>query len=310
MDETLIADFEKWIAMGLPDPRNEPPSSEELTRATSWEATLQRRKQWWSLQPLSGVSPPSAVGANDVDHPIDRFVADELPAHGLSRAAPASPTALVRRLHETLLGLPPSYEEANEWSARIDAAVPSDRQLVVEELVDQLLDRAQFGERWARHWMDWIRYAESHGSEGDPPIDNAWMYRDYLIRALNDDVPYDQLVREHVAGDLLERPRINTELGINESKIGPAHWRMVFHGFCADGSLGRAGSFHRRSDQRIFQGIYGADRFLRGATITSSMRLANETTMPYSVFSIRADPHEPSSMFRQYSRGTVMHWRN
>lgn len=79
--------------------------------------------------------------------------------------------------------------------------------------------------------MDWIRYAESHGSEGDPEIVNAWQYRDYLIRALNADVPFDQLVREHVAGDLLAKPRINKELGINESAIGPAHWRMVFHGF-------------------------------------------------------------------------------
>ncbi len=85
--------------------------------------------------------------------------------------------------------------------------------------------------------MDWIRYAESHGSEGDPRIQNAWRYRDYLIRALNADVPYDQLIHEHVAGDLLPEPRKNQELGINESVIGAAHWRMVFHGFAPTDAL-------------------------------------------------------------------------
>jgi hypothetical protein len=103
--------------------------------------------------------------------------------------------------------------------------------------IEELLARPAYGERWGRHWMDWVRYAESHGSEGDPPIDNAWFYCDYLIRALNDDVPFDQLVREHIAGDLLENPRINNELGINESAIGPAHLRMVFHGFAPTDAL-------------------------------------------------------------------------
>ncbi|MBC7822089.1 MAG: DUF1549 domain-containing protein, partial [Planctomycetaceae bacterium] len=102
---------------------------------------------------------------------------------------------------------------------------------------DHLLDSPHFGERWARHWMDWVRYADSYGSEGDPAIDNGWLYRDYLIRALNADVPFDQLVREHVAGDLLEQPRINQALGINESLIGTAHWRMVFHGFAPTDAL-------------------------------------------------------------------------
>jgi len=85
--------------------------------------------------------------------------------------------------------------------------------------------------------MDWFRYAESHGSEGDPVINNAWMYRDYLIRALNADVPYDQLVREHLAGDLLEDPRVNPELGLNESILGTIQLRMVFHGFSPTDAL-------------------------------------------------------------------------
>ena len=100
-----------------------------------------------------------------------------------------------------------------------------------EKRVDRLLASARFGERWARHWMDLVRYCESHGSQGDPELPMAWRYRDYLIRAFNGDVPYDQFVREHIAGDLLENPRINRAEGLNESKIGPAHLRMVEFGY-------------------------------------------------------------------------------
>jgi hypothetical protein len=100
----------------------------------------------------------------------------------------------------------------------------------VRERARQLMDSFAFGEHWARHWMDLVRYADSHGSEGDPEIPNAYQYRDYLIRAFNADVPIDRLIRENIAGDLLANPRISNE-GVNESLIGPAHLRMVDHGF-------------------------------------------------------------------------------
>ena len=93
------------------------------------------------------------------------------------------------------------------------------------DLVDRYLASPRFGERWARHWMDLFRYSESHGSEGDPDIPLAWRYRDYLIRALNADVSYDQLIREHLAGDLLPEPRLNAALQLNESDIGTGHIR-------------------------------------------------------------------------------------
>jgi len=231
LEDHIIADFEKWIAMGLPDPRDVPPSAEDLSASTSWEATLERRKQWWSFLPIQQPEIPAVEGVNHSDHPVDRFIAEKLAAEALQASSQAEPAVLVRRLYFNLIGLPPSVEEAREWTAKIAEANESERTTVIETLIDQLLDSPRFGERWARHWMDWIRYAESHGSEGDPEIHNAWIYRDYLIRALNSDVGYDQLVREHVAGDLLESPRVNHELGINESMIGPVHWRMVFHGF-------------------------------------------------------------------------------
>ncbi|WP_010586139.1 DUF1553 domain-containing protein [Schlesneria paludicola] len=225
LDDRVIADFEKWIAMGAPDPRDVPPSAEELAAATAWEQVLQKRKAWWSFQPIHDVAPPKLAENSWSVHPIDLFVLAKLREKGLKTSEAAESRVLVRRLYFALIGLPPTAEEVESWTARLEQ--PGGFEL----LVNHLLESPHFGERWARHWMDWIRYAETHGSEGDPTIENAWRYRDYLIRALNSGVSYDQLVREHIAGDLLEQPRLNPVLGINESMIGPAHWRMVFHGF-------------------------------------------------------------------------------
>ncbi len=222
LDKGVIADFEKWIALGMPDPRDQPPTAEELTKATSWETTLEARKKWWSFQPIRDPAPPESAWSK---HPVDRFIAAKLKENKLELGTAADATTLIRRLYFTLVGLPPTPADVERWTAKLKS------ESGYEELVDHLLGTPQFGEHWARHWMDWTRYADSHGSEGDPEIVGAWHYRDYLIRALNADVPYDRLVREHVAGDLLKAPRIDKKLQLNESAIGTAHWRMVFHGF-------------------------------------------------------------------------------
>lgn len=231
LDARVIADFEQWITMGAPDPRERAPSEEELTKATSWETMLAKRKQWWSFQPIRDIPVPVIPDNKWSDHPIDRFVLTKLREQQLEPAAPADPGTLIRRMYFTLIGLPPTGAEVEFWTKRLKGPQG------VEDLADHLLASPQFGEHWARHWMDWIRYADSNGSEGDPAIDNGWYFRDYLIRALNSDIPYNQLVREQIAGDLLAEPRINKQLGINESLIGPAHWRMVFHGFAPTDAL-------------------------------------------------------------------------
>ncbi|MEC7582817.1 MAG: DUF1553 domain-containing protein [Planctomycetota bacterium] len=222
LDDAVVADFEKWIREGAFDPRDAAPSAEELSELTSWEARLARRKAWWSWQPIRAPSPPPSNEWSD--HPVDRFTWAKMDEHGLAPAPRANRRTLIRRLHYAVTGLPPTV-------ADIDAFLADSSADATERLIDRLLDSPRFGERWARHWMDLMRYADSHGSEGDPRIPRAFEYRDYLIRAFNADVPYDQLVREHIAGDLLAEPRINDELDINESAIGTAHWRMVFHGF-------------------------------------------------------------------------------
>jgi hypothetical protein len=230
LEATVIADFEKWVRMGAPDPRDAPATDAQIATDTDWQAVMKRRKSWWSFQPIQKPDLsrlPITKGAN---HPVDRFLAAKLEEAHLTRAAKADRQVLIRRLSYALRGLPPSPGE-------ITAFVGNPDEHAYEHLVDSFLASPRFGECWARHWMDWLRYADSHGSEGDPMIPYAWRYRDYLIRALNADVPYNQLVREHLCGDLMAHPRINRELGLNESALGIGHLRMVFHGYAPTDAL-------------------------------------------------------------------------
>ncbi len=222
VSDSVIADFKKWIEDGAVDPRDKPPSKEDLEVATAWPAKLALRRQWWSLKPITAIAPPPDEDWSP--HAIDRFAAKAQRQRNLKRAVPADKRTLLRRLSYALTGLPPTTNELQRFAQDI-------RTDAHERAVDRLLASPRFGEHWARHWMDVVRYADSHGSEGDPSIPYAHQYRDYLIRAFNQDVPYDQLVREHIAGDLLTDPRINARLGINESTLGTAHWRFVFHGY-------------------------------------------------------------------------------
>ncbi len=230
LEQTVLSDFRKWIGDGAIDPRDTPPSAEQLAADTDWTAVRERREGWWSFQAIVRADAPEVSG---VDHPVDRFIRKALQVEGLPSVEKSDARSLHRRISFNLIGLPPTREESESfleaWELNSEQAT--------ESLVDRLLGDVRFGEKWARHWMDWLRYADSHGSEGDPAIPHSWQYRDYLIRAINADVPYDQLVREHIAGDLLEVPRINEKLQLNESAIGTAHLRMVFHGFAPTDAL-------------------------------------------------------------------------
>ena len=221
---TVIADFEQWVAGGAPDPRDHPPTVDEADEL-AWQGILQARRDWWSFKPLSKSELPAASAASSM-HAIDCFVEARLAAAGLELSGPADPHTSLRRLSLVLTGLPPTPEEVREFELQSVHHPDASQDAAYEALVDRLLDSPHFGERWARHWMDIVRFAETHGYEWNHEIRDVWRYRDYLIRAFNSDVPYDQLVREHIAGDLIETPRINTELGINESVIGTAFWRF------------------------------------------------------------------------------------
>lgn len=224
LSNLVIRNFEEWVLMGAPDPRLAKPTKEELESQVDWGAVRDRRAQWWSFQPVKKADPPRAENADWDRNAVDRFIFAGLKSNGLSPQTVADPGTLVRRLHLVLTGLPPSPE-------LVEAFVADPSETAYASLVDGLMASKHYGEHWGRHWMDWFRYAESYGSEGDPAVPYARQYRDYVIRAINADVPYNQLIREHIAGDLLENPRMNDELGLNESAIGPAQMRMVPHGF-------------------------------------------------------------------------------
>ena len=183
LEPEVIADFEKWIAMGVPDPRDKPVSDQQVAADTEWQAVLERRKSWWSFQPIVAPVVPSVDAPGWSANAVDRFVKAKLDAAGVEPVDVASAQVLVRRLYFTLIGLPPSVAEVEAFVA----SHGNNPETAMAQLVDQLLADPRYGERWARHWMDWVRYAETHGSEGDPAIPHAWRYRDYLIRALNAD---------------------------------------------------------------------------------------------------------------------------
>jgi hypothetical protein len=171
----------------------------------------------WAFQPLRRVAPPRTKNRNWPRTDLDRFVLAKLESESLVPAKDAERRVLIRRLWFALLGLPPSPDEVREFLAdrRPDA---------FERLVDRALDSVHFGERWARRWMDVVHYSETHGLERDSLLPFAWRYRDYLVRALNDDVSIDRFLREHIAGDLIE-PRWRD--GKNEALVATGFWRFV-----------------------------------------------------------------------------------
>ena len=224
LPDRIIADFEKWIRGGAVDPRVTAPSAAESAEE-SWRAQLAQRSRWWSLQPPQKVNPPATRDGAGQTAPVDRFVWAALQQAGLTAAEPAEAHILMRRLSFVLTGLPPTPEQAREFPP----AYAADAERAIVGLVDTLLESPHYGERFARHWMDVVRYTDTYGYEWDIPAKGSWEYRDYLIRAFNNDVGFDQLIREQIAGDLLTNPRIDAVEGINESMIGPMFYHMGEH---------------------------------------------------------------------------------
>ena len=217
LPDDKIADFAKWIEVGAPWPASQPGSVDEARAA-------QRARAHWAFRPVRPDAPPSVRDEAWVLNEVDAFIFAKLEEAGLRPAPQADRRTLMRRLSFDLTGLPPRPEEVEAF------AHPGSSE-AYENVVDRLLDSERFGEHWARFWMDWVRYCESHGSQGDFRLPMAWRYRDYLIRAFNADVPYDRMLLEYLAGDLLEDPRINEKEKLNESILGTGNLRMVEYGY-------------------------------------------------------------------------------
>jgi len=195
--ESVIGDFEKWIREGAGDPRDEKTVGQLNVQPP---VTLQAGREFWSFQvPVAAKLP----GNDDVDwakQDLDRFVLAGLEQSHLKPSPDADPEALLRRLHFDLIGLPPSPGRVRDFTNSVgekglDKALP--------QVVDELLASPRYGERWARHWMDVARFAESSGQESNLTFPHAWRYRDYAIDAFNADIPFDRFLIEQIAGDLL-----------------------------------------------------------------------------------------------------------
>jgi mono/diheme cytochrome c family protein len=188
LSEAEVGALTAWVRAGAPWPAGRVLSP--------FEFTTDRRAgyDWWSLQPLSNTPPPPRTAS---ETPIDAFILAPLRQDGLALAPPADRPTFLRRAKYDLLGLPPTPEE-------IDAFVGDSAPDAVERLIDRLLASPQYGERWGRHWLDVVRFGESDGFENDKLRDHAWHYRDYVIRAYNEDKPYPQFIKEQLTGDILE----------------------------------------------------------------------------------------------------------
>ena len=230
------ADFRAWVGMGAPDPRT---GSTVIAGKKAYDFSAGRT--FWAFQPLGRVA-----GNN-----IDGFILDKLAAQGLRPAPPADRRVLLRRVTYDLTGLPPTPEAIAEF---LNDNAPN----AYAKVVDRLLASPRYGERWGRHWLDLVRYAETNGHEYDDDKLDAWRYRDYIIRAFNQDLPYDQLIREHIAGDLLRDKRLSADGSALESPLGTSfYWFGEVLNSATDSVKSRADEVDNQIDilGKTFQGL-------------------------------------------------------
>jgi len=235
-EESLLIEVVKG-----PDPEmpkdGEPLTEEEVAALREWieaggawvEGEVGSRG-WWSLQPLErvGLPEPEAAWRSWARDPVDAFILAELRARGLEPSPEADRRTLLRRLHFDLVGLPPTPEE-------LEAFLADESPGAYEREVDRLLASARYGERWARHWLDVVHYADTHGYDKDKTRPNAWPYRDWVIRALNEDKPYADFVAEQLAGDVLYEDDPSAVVATGMLAAGP--WDYVGHVELREGTV-------------------------------------------------------------------------
>ncbi len=209
LSDEEIAMFVEWIRLGAPDSRAQ-------VGPTMKEQRMEAGKRHWAFVPLLPVAPPQ-VQLQDWprDAMIDRFILSAIETHGMKPVADANRRTLVRRVYFDLVGLPPSPQD-------VAAFVADQSPNALAKLIDRLLDSPQFGERWGRHWLDVVRFAESSGMEFNFSYPHAWPYRNYVVDALNQDKPYDVFLREQIAGDLLPAAENETPAALEARRIAPS----------------------------------------------------------------------------------------
>jgi hypothetical protein len=199
LKKNQIEALTKWVTIGAPWPGSIPATNlpaEEAGEPYDWQAF---RREHWSFRPLSKVTPPTVKNRQWANSPIDHFILAKLEASGMEPNPHAGKRVLIRRAYLDLIGLPPP-------PAKVDAFLADDHPQAFAQVVDELLSSSHYGERWARHWLDVARYSDGHGGFGDnKALPNAWRYRDWVVTALNEDIPYNEFVIKQIAGDLIEK---------------------------------------------------------------------------------------------------------
>lgn len=193
LPDEVLANFKKWIEMGAPDPRSSPAVAE----APASKVDIKKGREHWAFQKPVRQEAPAVSNTAWPRSDIDRYVLADIEAKGLTPVADADRRTLIRRIAFDLTGLPPTPGEINAFLA--DASPNA-----VKDVIEQYLSSPRYGERWGRHWLDVARYAESSGKEVNVLYPHAWRYRDYVVESFNKDKPYDQFIKEQIAGDLLK----------------------------------------------------------------------------------------------------------
>jgi hypothetical protein len=193
LSDQEIADLEAWVQMGAPDPRTEDTVAAVKARnSIDWD----KARDFWSLKPISSPPVPAVQQQDWPAGDLGRFILARLETAGVAPTDDADKTTLLRRATYDLIGLPPTPDE-------IDAFLADSSPEAFEKVIDRLLDSPQYGERWGRYWLDVVRYSDTAGDNSDFPIPQMYLYRNWVIDAFNADKPYDQFVREQLAGDLM-----------------------------------------------------------------------------------------------------------
>jgi hypothetical protein len=217
LPDKVIADFEKWVSMGAPDPRDTP-SAAAPRKEIDWDLA----RQHWSLQPPQPHTAPEVSDGERVQKPIDAFILKQLEGVGLEQADRAERNTLLRRACFDLTGLPPTIEQLDQF---LNDESPD----AFAKLVDRLLDSTSYGERWARHWLDVARYSEDNTNMGphNGPYPHAWRYRDWVVQALNDDVPYDEFIVRQLATDFLPETGSEDHAALGFQGLAPSYHKEV-----------------------------------------------------------------------------------
>ena len=220
LPDPIIADFEKWIQMGAPDPRNDPLDTEKAHSGPQ-SKSLDEGRKFWSFKALSNPTPPAVTNKDWATSKLDLFILSKLEEQKILPTSAADKTTLLRRAYFDLTGLPPSAEQ-------IETFLNNKSENAYEKLIDQLLQSSHYAERWARHWLDVARYADTTGGGRNLQFPNAYRYRNYVLDSYRDDKPYDLFVKQQIAGDLLPA---QTDAEYNENLIGTTFLALGPHNY-------------------------------------------------------------------------------